>query len=115
MKQPDPYTDIFHLVTRPDRPRRYVEPRHTYIDVAGSSSPEDPEDPVQMVVRIIEANLIGSVKEDALTSATHDDIVARSEHYLAAVTALVIEGRINVDDGRDLMAIVNGVLKDARR
>jgi hypothetical protein len=39
-------------------------------------------------------------------------IAGAGAEYRAAVTSLVIEGSLNIDDGRDLLAIVEGILRE---
>jgi hypothetical protein len=66
------------------------------------------EDPIRRVVRIVQANLPGSQRDLDSRAA----IGRSSQLYLAAVTELVLEGRLNIDDGRDLVRIVEGIVRE---
>jgi xanthine dehydrogenase iron-sulfur cluster and FAD-binding subunit A len=90
-------------------------------DISGRQSHDDA---IEKVIMILQTQNIGvkaartldpSRITDIIDRRAQDqrrNIVAGAADYRAAVTSLVIEGALNVDDGRDLLAIVEGIVRE---
>ena len=65
------------------------------------------DDDVSKVVEILQTS---SLRAHALS--TRLQIAGAAEDYRAAVTGLVIEGALNIDDGRQLLGLVEAILRE---
>jgi len=72
------------------------------------------DDAIGRVIDILRANQqTNPILHPRSIADTRRQIAVASAEYRAAVTGLVIEGSLNIDDGRELLGVVEAILREA--